>query len=75
MSTPLEDMSYTELVTYVTAQLHDGLITGGGKEMKSRVHLWLGQAIQWNKAQEAKKNEGKGTIKKPGRGRESAVSG
>ena len=44
----LEDMNYNELVEYVTAQLMYGLLEGGSKELKSRVHLWLQQAIKWN---------------------------
>ena len=49
-----EKMTFEELVSYVTYQLHDGLLTGGGKEFKQRVHLWLGQAITWHEAQNAK---------------------
>jgi len=52
---PLEDMTFEELVSYVTYQLHAGLLEGGGKEFKQRVHLWLGQAITWAEEQKSKK--------------------
>lgn len=63
MSKPLKEMTYDELVEHVTAQLFDGLITGGAAELKSRVHLWLSQAIQWH--WEREQDERKGTISAP----------
>ena len=53
--TELKDKTFEELVQYVALQLHAGLLEGGGKEFRQRVHLWLGQAIHWNEAQKKKK--------------------
>lgn len=43
----LVDMTFEELVDHVSRDLHSGLLEGGGKELKARVHLWIGQAIYW----------------------------
>jgi hypothetical protein len=56
MSKRLEDMTYDELVDYASAQIFDGLLTGGGKEFKTKVHIWLGQAITWDRDKRKKKN-------------------
>jgi len=56
MSKRLEEMTYDELVDYASAQIFDGLLTGGGKEFKTKVHIWLGQAITWDRDKRKKKN-------------------
>lgn len=38
------EMEFEEFVTWATREIFDGLITGGGKEMKSRVHVVMQQA-------------------------------
>ena len=55
MSKKLEEMSFNELRDYIAQQLFDGLLTGGGKEFKARLHMWMGQIIQWDKAQKPKR--------------------
>jgi hypothetical protein len=55
----LEDMTYNELVEYVSQQLHSALLEGGGKSLKAAVHLWLGQAIVWNEYQGYKEKKNK----------------
>jgi len=52
----LEDMSFEELVDYVTMRIHLGLLEGGGKGMKSTVHMWLSQTIVWSQGQKCKSN-------------------
>ena len=42
---PVEKMTFDELVQHATAQIHFGLLEGGSDEMRSRVRLWMGQAI------------------------------
>ena len=46
------EMTFEKLVEFATQQIHLGLIEEGGKGMKSRVWLWMGQAIEWSKAQD-----------------------
>jgi len=44
----LEEMTYVELVEYVTQQVHSALLREGGEGMRKAIHLWLSQAILWN---------------------------
>lgn len=55
MSKKLEDMTFDELVEHTTEQVHFGLLEGGGKEMKARIHLWMAHAIAWDRMKEKKK--------------------
>jgi hypothetical protein len=49
MSKKLEDMTFEELVEHTTEQVHFGLLEGGSREMKARIHLWMGHAIAWDR--------------------------
>jgi hypothetical protein len=59
MSKKLEDMNFSELVDHVTQQVHLGLLEGGSKEMRSRIHLWLAHAIAWDRREQNKAKKGK----------------
>lgn len=59
----INDFTYIELVDYVAIQLHSALLSGGGKEFRSAIYVWLDQAIRWSIAQNEKK---RGTEKPPG---------
>lgn len=50
----LKDMSFEELVDYVTQRVHIGLLEGGSKRMRSEIHMWLGQTILWAEQQHEK---------------------
>jgi hypothetical protein len=54
MSKKLEDMNFNELVDHVTQQVHLGLLEGGSKEMRSRIHLWLAHTIEWDRREQNK---------------------
>lgn len=56
MSKKLEDMTFEELVEHTTEQVHFGLLEGGAKEMKGRIHLWMSHAIAWDRIK-AEKNK------------------
>lgn len=43
--------TFDELATYAALDIHNALLVGGGKSMKGAVHLWLGQAIIWDREQ------------------------
>jgi|GEM_PF-6580468 len=49
--TPLGEMTFDELVEMTTHRIHSGLLEGGGRGMKSAVHMWLQQAILWSQEQ------------------------
>jgi hypothetical protein len=46
--------SFEDLVDEATRQIHSRLLEGGGKSMRSAVHMWMVAAINWEK--ENKKN-------------------
>lgn len=48
--------SFDEMVEEATRSIHSALLEGGGKEMKSRVFLWLSTAIQWSMNNHESKN-------------------
>lgn len=47
--------TFNDLVDEATQRIHMGLLEGGGREMKSRVHVSLDQAIRWYIEQEKAK--------------------
>ncbi len=51
MSKFFEEMTFDELRDHAAARMFDGLLTGGGKEFKAQVYLWLCNAIAWEKWQ------------------------
>lgn len=38
--------TFDEMVEYVTIKVHSALLEGGGKQMKSEIHLRLDQALR-----------------------------
>ena len=53
--TYLQSLSFEELVNEATKSIHIGLIDGGGRVMKSTIHLWLTIAIKWSEEGKGKK--------------------
>lgn len=53
--TKFEDLTFDELVEEATRRIHSALLDGGGKEMKSKIFLYMSSAIQWSQAQDKKK--------------------
>lgn len=49
---PLENLNFSELVNVASQNILLSLIEEGGKGFKSAIHLWLSQAILWNKEKE-----------------------
>jgi hypothetical protein len=47
----IEEMTFDELAQWAAHRIHAALLEEGGKGLKREVHLWLSQAILWNKAQ------------------------
>jgi len=44
-----ENLSFDELTEIASVRIHSALLDGGGKAMKAEVHLWMSQAIVWNR--------------------------
>jgi hypothetical protein len=51
METPLEKMTFEELVAFSVQQIHLGLLEDGGKGLRTKVWLSLQTAIRWNELQ------------------------
>jgi hypothetical protein len=51
MNKKLEELTFDELVELATQRIHSALLEGGGKSMKTAVHMWLQQAMLWNEGQ------------------------
>jgi hypothetical protein len=52
-----KDWTYNELVEEATREIHSALLEGGGRNMRSTVHMWLNQAILWDKRMEGKEKK------------------
>lgn len=53
----LEDMMFADLVDEATREIHDGLLTGGGKGLRSAVWTSMNTAIAWRKARDVKQEK------------------
>ena len=53
--TYLQSLSFEELVTIATHDVHSNLLEGGAKGMKSAIHKWMAVTLNWQEDQKRKK--------------------
>jgi len=64
MSKQIEDMTFEELVDRASREIHSALLEGGGRSMKASIHMWMSQAIYWDKIHSEKEKKEKRSDKR-----------
>lgn len=47
-----EELTFDQLVDRAALNIGSAFLLGGGKEMKSAIHVWMSNAILWSQSKE-----------------------